>query len=66
MHFSFSLKSTGQPLVMHRTSVAAQTVRNPTCDVRDQGSIPGLRRRKCQPTPVFLSGEFHGQRSLGG
>ena len=21
-------------------------------------------RRKCQPTPVFLSGKFHGQRSL--
>ena len=23
-------------------------------------------RRKWQPTPVFLSGEFHGQRSLVG
>ena len=23
-------------------------------------------RRKCQPTPVFLPGEFHGQRSLAG
>ena len=23
-------------------------------------------RRKCQPTPVLLSGEFHGQRGLGG
>ena len=22
-------------------------------------------RRKCLPTPVFLPGEFHGQRSLG-
>ena len=23
-------------------------------------------RRKCQPTPVFLPGESHGQRSLAG
>ena len=23
-------------------------------------------RRKCQPTPVFLPGKFHGQRSLVG
>ena len=34
------------------------------------GSIPGLRRspgeREWQPTPVFLPGEFHGQRSLVG
>ena len=28
------------------------------------GKIPW--RRKWQPTPVFLSGEFHGQRSLAG
>ena len=24
------------------------------------------QRRKWQPTPVFLPGEFHGQRSLAG
>ena len=39
-------------------------------DTRDMGSIPGLRRfpwrRKWQPTPVFLPGKFHGQRSLMG
>jgi len=28
------------------------------------GKIPG--RRKWQPTPVFLPGKFHGQRSLAG
>ena len=28
------------------------------------GKIPWSR--ECQPTPVFLSGEFHGQRSLAG
>ena len=37
-------------------------------DVRDTGLIPGSGRfpwrRKWQPTPVFLPGESHGQRSL--
>ena len=37
-------------------------------DTRDTGSIPGWGRfhwsRKWQPTPVFLPGKFHGQRSL--
>ena len=36
----------------------------------DAGLIPGLRRfpggRAWQPTPVFLSGKFHGQRRLAG
>ena len=39
-------------------------------DVRDEGSIPRLGRspggRAWQPTPVFLPGESHGQRSLVG
>ena len=33
------------------------------CNAEDQGSITALRR---SPTPIFLSGEFHGQRSLAG
>ena len=37
-------------------------------DVRDMGSIPGSGKVPCGrqwlPTPVFLSGESHGQRSL--
>ena len=37
-------------------------------DVRDTGLIPVSGRfpwrRKWQPTPVFLPGESHGQRSL--
>ena len=41
-----------------------------TCQAGDVGSIPGLERfpwrRKWQPTPVFLPGEFHGQRSRAG
>jgi len=39
-------------------------------DVRDIGSIPRSGRfpsgRKWQPTPIFLPGKFHGQRSLVG
>ena len=40
-----------------------------TCNGGDLGSTPGLGRfpwrRAWQPTPVFLPGESHGQRSLG-
>ena len=40
------------------------------CSAGDQGSIPGFGkipwRRGWQPTPVFLPGESHGQRSLEG
>ena len=39
-------------------------------DTRDAGWIPGWgrfpQRRKWQPTPEFLPGESHGQRSLEG
>ena len=37
-------------------------------DVRDTGSVPGSGRSPGvgTPTPVFLPGEPHGQRSLGG
>ena len=39
-------------------------------DTGDAGLILGVRklpwRKKQQPTPVFLPGEFHGQRSLVG
>ena len=38
------------------------------CNAEDPGSIPGLRRSPGEgnwlPTPVFLPGKFHGQRSL--
>ena len=48
-------------------------VKNPPAharDVRNAASIPGSGkipwRRAQQLTPVFLPGEFHGQRSLAG
>ena len=40
------------------------------CNVGDLSSVPGLERfpwrRAWQPTPVFLAGKSHGQRSLVG
>ena len=39
-------------------------------DIRDAGSVPGSGRSigkgHGRPTPVFLPGESHGQRSLAG
>ena len=38
------------------------------CNMGVLGSVPGLGpwRREWLPIPVFLPGEFHGQRSLAG
>ena len=45
-------------------------VKNPSTNVGDLGLIPrwgrSSWRREWQPTPVFLPGEFHGQKSLAG
>ena len=54
-------------------SQVALVVKNPATnsgDLRDTGSIPGVEklpwRRVGQPTPLFLPGESHGQKSLEG
>ena len=48
----------------------AQDGKESACYVGDLDSIPGSRRfpwrRKWLPTPVFLLGKSHGQRSLSG
>ena len=45
-------------------------VKASACNVGDLGLIPGSGRfpwrRKWKPTPVFLPGEFHGQRGIVG
>ena len=45
-------------------------VKNLPVNARNMGLIPGLGSSpgegKWQPTPVFLPGKFHGQRSLVG
>ena len=44
--------------------------KEPTCSAGELDSIPGLGkipwRRERPPTPVFLPGKSHGQRSLVG
>ena len=53
-------------------SQVALVVKNPPADagdIRHAGLIPGWEspwRRACQLAPVFLPGEFLGQRSLAG
>ena len=45
-------------------------VKNPPANIKDASLIPGGGktpwRKKWQPTPVFLLGKSHGQRSLVG
>ena len=53
----------GNPLQCPWVSLVAQTVKKSWFDPWF-GKIPW--RRAWQPTPVFLPGEFHGQRSLAG
>ena len=51
---------------------SGSVVKIPPANAGDPDSIPGRLigkipwRRKWQPTPVFLPGKFHGQRSLAG
>ena len=53
----------------HRESLVVQTVKNLPA-MWETGFDPRIRkipwRRAWLPTPVFLPGEFHGQRSLMG
>ena len=58
-------------IIMEEGFPGGLAVKNPPTsveDARDEGSIPGSGRfpwrRKWQPTPLFLPGESHGQRSL--
>ena len=50
-----------------RASPGGSDGKESACDIGDLGSIPEIPwRREWQPTPVFLPGEFHGQRSVAG
>ena len=63
----------GKNFILEMASLA-QMVKASVCNAGDLGSIPGFVpwvgkipwRRKWQPTPVFLPGQSHGQRSLVG
>ena len=53
-----------------RGFLGCSVVKNTPANVRDMGVIPGSgrfpRRKKWQPTPVFLPGKSHRQRTLIG
>ena len=57
-------------LLQLTSSLMAQTVKNPPVDFRRPGFSPWVEkipwRRAWQPTPIFLPGESHEQRSLVG
>ena len=54
----------------YQVVLVVKNLRTNSGDIRDEGSIPRSDqipwRRAWQPTPAFLPGEFHGQRSLVG
>ena len=58
------------PVYLFVVFPGCSVVKNLLAITADTGSILGLGRspwrRKWQPTPVFLPGKFHGQRSLVG
>ena len=64
------LKYLGGNILIIASFPGGSEVKASACNAGDQGSIPGLGRfpwrRKWQPTPVFLSGESQGWRSLVG
>ena len=68
----FSLKKKKKKLfLLHwsRASLVAQLVKKMPANAGDVGSVPGLGRspeEEMAPTPVFLSENSHGQRSLVG
>ena len=61
--------SSKDSLVEGRDSLVAQMVKDPP-EMRGTGFNPWIGkipwRKTWQPTPVFLPGECHGQRSLAG
>ena len=57
------------PLAYLRSPPGVQVVKNPPANAQEETRVQSLIRKtpwrkKWQPTPVFLTGKFHGQRSL--
>ena len=57
-------------IYIYRASQMALVIKSLLANARDIGDVGLIRkipwRRAWQPTPVFLPGESHGQRSLAG
>ena len=65
---SSSFSPWNHSLCTSRTPQVSQLVKNPHVTAGDSGDVVMKihRRKKWQPTPVFLPGKFQGQRSLVG
>ena len=65
-----SQKDMTEQLTLSQVALEVKNLPAHARDAGDTGSIPGLEdppwRRKWQPTPVFLPGKSHGERSLAG
>ena len=74
LYLNVSSSSEFRPFLVLLGFPGGSEVKASACNAGDLGSIPGSDpwvekipwRRKWQPTPVFLPGESHGQRSLVG
>ena len=71
--FMFSLKKEGENkalLILQSGFPSVSVVKNLPANARGTDSVPGLgrplRRKKWQPTPVFLPGKSHGWRNIVG
>ena len=69
-YYCYPIPITRWPCVIFLDFPGGSDGKKSACNSGDLGSIPGLGislgKKKWQPTPVFLPGEFHGQRSLAG
>ena len=63
------LQSTCSQFINKEGFTGGSASKESVCNAIDPGSNPGRedpQRKEWLPTPVFLSGEFHGQRGLSG
>ena len=68
LHITFCPLLYSLTKVLNRVSSGVSEGKESAYNVEDPGSVPGLKRSpgewNAKSTPVFLLGEFHGQRSL--
>ena len=71
LHSNQNLLNVHYPdLILFLTSLGSSNGKESAFNARDLGLIPRFGKipwkKEWQPTPVFLLGEFHGQKSLSG
>ena len=68
-HTACNCTKSSELLLSARAFPGGSLVKNLPANAGDTGLIPGSGipcRKEWQPTPVFLPGEIHGQRTLAG